>query len=100
MEKFTEQTLKHLEKLCRIQCTPEEAKEIFESLPRILKYIEQLDEIDTSKTPPCNYVLRGMLKNLMRPDEVQDLLSREKFLNNAPEHVGGMVRVPPVLKQQ
>ncbi|MBI3236171.1 MAG: aspartyl/glutamyl-tRNA amidotransferase subunit C [Chlamydiales bacterium] len=42
-------------------------------------------------------VLKG-LRNVMRKDEVGTPLSREEFLANAPSHVGGMVRVPPVIK--
>ena len=98
MSKFDKETLKYLEKLCRIQCSPEEEQEILDTLPRILGYIDQLNEVDTSKTAPCRYVLQDVLKNLMRDDEIGETLSREKFLNNAPDHVGGMIRVPTVLK--
>jgi len=34
----------------------------------------------------------------MREDLVVPTLTREEFLANAPAHVGGMVRVPPVIK--
>ena len=100
MPKFDRETLTHLERLCRIRCSPEEEQEILETLPRILGYIDQLNEVDTENTEPCRYVLKEMLKNLMRPDEVVQTLTREQFLNNAPDHVGGMIRVPPVLKPQ
>jgi Asp-tRNA(Asn)/Glu-tRNA(Gln) amidotransferase C subunit len=39
-----------------------------------------------------------MLKSVVRDDEPKDLLPREQFLSNAPDQVGGMIRVPPVLK--
>ena len=98
MSKFDRETLKHLEKLCRIECSPEEEQEILDTLPRILGYIDQLNEVDTSETAPCSYILQDMLKNLMRDDLVGETLSRETFLSNAPDHVGGMIRVPTVLK--
>jgi len=98
MANFDHQTLEHLKKLCRIECTEEENQDILNSLNRILAYIEQLNEVNTDETRSCRYVLRGMLKNQMREDEVKDLLPREQFLANAPDQIGGMVRVPPVLK--
>ena len=39
-----------------------------------------------------------MLKNRMREDEVKEVLSREEFLANAPDQIGGMIRIPPLMK--
>jgi len=97
---FNDQTLEHLKKLCKIECSPEEDKSILERMSRILEYIAQLSEVDTEQVQPCRYVLQSMLKNQMRDDEVKDLLSRELFLTNASDQIGGMVRVPPVMKSQ
>ncbi len=36
----------------------------------------------------------------MREDKTGDLLDRELFLANAPSHIGGMVRVPLIIKQR
>jgi len=98
MSTFDRPAFEHLKKLCRIECTPEEEEAILLSLQKVLTYVEQLNEVNTEGVPSCNYVLRGMLKNRTRADEVKNLLSRESFLANAPDQVGGMVRVPPVLK--
>ncbi|MBS0626218.1 MAG: Asp-tRNA(Asn)/Glu-tRNA(Gln) amidotransferase subunit GatC [Verrucomicrobia bacterium] len=98
MSKFDAQTLENLKKLCRIECSPEEDQEIMNSLNRVLEYIDQLNEVNTNGVATCNYVLQTMLKNLMREDEVKELLPREQFLSNAPDQIGGMVRVPPVMK--
>lgn len=98
MANFDHQTLEHLKKLCRIECTEEENQDILNSLTRILAYVDQLNEVNTDETKTCRYVLRGMLKNQMRDDVEKDLLPREQFLSNAPDQIGGMIRVPPVLK--
>lgn len=95
---FDSQTLEHLKKLCRITCTPDEEADILASLRSVLKYVEQLKEIDTEGVRSCRYVLRSLLKNTLREDVVKDPLSSEIFLANAPEQIGGMVRVPPVMK--
>jgi aspartyl-tRNA(Asn)/glutamyl-tRNA(Gln) amidotransferase subunit C len=98
MTNFDHQTLEHLKKLCRLECTEEENRDILASLPRVLEYVAQLNEVNTEETKTCRYVLRGMLRNEMREDETKDLLPRERFLANAPDQIGGMIRVPPVLK--
>ncbi len=98
MAQFDSQDLEHLKKLCRIDSTPEEDAELLNNLQRVLDYIGQLNEVNTEGVKTCRYVLRSMLKNQMREDEVKDLLPREQFLANAPDQIGGMIRVPPVLK--
>lgn len=99
MAELNKETIKHLTRLCRIDCTEEEQESILKDLKRILNYIEQLQEIDTENVPPCNHVLEDIV-NVMRDDEIGPVLSRDVFLANAPAHIGGMIRVPPVIKQQ
>lgn len=98
MANFDHQTLEYLKKLCRIDLSEEESQDIETCLARVLEYVEQLKEVNTENTRTCRYVLRGMLKNQMREDEVKEILPREEFLADAPDQIGGMIRVPPVLK--
>ncbi len=98
MANFDHQTLEHLKKLCRIECSPEENQAILESLSRLLEHMTELDEVNTDDVRTCRYVLRGMSGSPLREDEANDLLPREKFLANAPDQIGGMIRVPPILK--
>jgi len=88
-----------LSRLCRISCTEEEKKNFLKSIEDILAYVDQLQEVDTEGVPPCLTVLET-LTNKLREDTPEEPLSRDLFLVNAPSQVGGMVRVPPVLKQQ
>jgi len=92
-----EEELTKLTKLCRIECTEEEKKILQQRLAKILKYIELLGEVDTEGVEPCCRVSEN-LKSVLREDEVGETLPRELFLANAPAHVGGMIRVPPVIK--
>lgn len=92
-----ENEINKLIKLSRIECTEEEKKSLQAHLSNILKYVAELDEVDVSGVEPCLRVLET-LKNVMREDKVGNVLPRELFLANAPAHVGGLVRVPPVIK--
>jgi aspartyl-tRNA(Asn)/glutamyl-tRNA(Gln) amidotransferase subunit C len=98
MAEVDKETIKKLTHLCRIDCTEEEQEALLDNLKKILNYIEQLQQIDTENVPPCNHVLDDMA-NVMREDSVGQVLDREIFLANAPSHIGGMIRVPPVIKQ-
>ena len=97
MAELDKNAIKTLSQLSRIDCTEEEQEALLEDLKKILKYIEQLNEIDTTHLMPCNHVLDD-IANVMREDIVGSTMPREEFLANAPSHVGGMIRVPPVMK--
>lgn len=97
MEKIDKEMIKKLTKLSRIDCTPEEQEALLNDLMEILVYFEQLQEVDTQHVLPCNHVLEDMV-NVMREDVVGPTMPREVFLANAPSQVGGMIRVPPILK--
>lgn len=97
MAELDKDSIKVLTKLCRIECTEEEQENLLKDLKSILKYVELLQEIDTTHVPPCNHVIEGMV-NVTREDKVGESLPREVFLANAPAHVGGLIKVPPVFK--
>lgn len=98
MANFEKNSIKKLTKLCRIHCSEEEEEALFKDLQKILNYMEQLNEVDTSEVLPCHHVLEDIV-NVMREDKVGPTLPREAFLENAPSHIGGMIRVPNILKQ-
>ena len=98
MANLNKETIQQLTRLCRIDCTEEEQEALLKDLKKILDYIELLQQIDTENVPPCNHVLENMA-NVMREDEIKEVLDRETFLGNAPSHIGGMIRVPPIIKQ-
>ena len=99
MSDLNKETIKKLMHLCRIDCTEEEQDSLLKDLSNILDYIELLQEVDTSHVEPCSHVLANIY-NALRDDDVGETLSREEFLANAPEHIGGMVKVPTIISQK
>lgn len=97
MSNLTKETIKNLVKLCRIECSEEEQEALLHDLKKILDLFEQLQQVDTENVAPCNQVIEGMA-NVMRDDIVGEVMPREVFLSNAPSQIGGMIRVPPVIK--
>ncbi len=101
MSKIDKDRLKNIPNLCRIHCSEKELEEITEKILSILEFMKQIDEVDVDDIPPCNHVLEHIF-NVFREDEVgksenNELLDREKFLKNS-VHVGGLVKVPNVIK--
>ncbi len=98
MAQLNREAIKHLSRLCRIQCNEEEEEALLADLSKILEYFTELEEIQTADVPPCNQVLEGMV-NVAREDVVGEVLPREDFLKLAPSHTGGYIRVPTVIKK-
>ena len=98
MSDLNEENVKHLSRLCRIELTDKEVASLFADLKRILDYVEQLQEVDVSELSPHSHIEEQGVGSL-RKDVVGEHLPREVFLANAPDQVGGMIRVPPVIKQ-
>ena len=79
-----EKTVKDVAKLSRLKLGDKEVALHIKQLGDILNYIEKLNEINTSKTPPTSHPLEA-LKNVFRKDIVRQSLPQEKALQNAPE---------------
>lgn len=99
MSKLTKETIKMLAQLCAIRCTPEEEDSLLGDLEKIMSHFELLSEVDTDNVEPCSHVLAGMV-NVMREDVTGPTLSCKEFLDNSPDHVGGMIKVPLVIQQR
>lgn len=99
MAELNREAVLKLSELCRIGCTEEEIDALLGDLKKIVTFVEQLGEVDTENVPPCNHVLAG-ISNVMREDIPGKTMPRETFLANAPEKVGGLIRVPTVIKKK
>jgi aspartyl-tRNA(Asn)/glutamyl-tRNA(Gln) amidotransferase subunit C len=89
--------MNQLKKLCRIEFSKEEEQSLEESLNRVLEYVHKLNEVDTENVKPCRFVHPSLHNTTLREDIPKEPLSREQFLSNAPDQIGGMIKTPPVL---
>ncbi|MCH9609529.1 MAG: Aspartyl/glutamyl-tRNA(Asn/Gln) amidotransferase subunit C [Chlamydiales bacterium] len=97
MSDLNKETIKTLCKLSRISVTDEEAKQLFCDLKRVVDHIEKLNELDVSDlTPYAHMDEQGI--DALREDKTEETMPRETFLKNSPDCVGGMIRVPTVIK--
>lgn len=98
MSDLNEESVKLLSQLCRIEVSKEELPTLLSDLKRVLDYVGLLQEVDVSHLSPHSHIEEQGVGSL-REDIVGQHLTREAFLANAPDQVGGMIRVPPVMKQ-
>ena len=95
MNTISNDDVQRLATLSGLQLSDDEASGLRDDLERIIKYIEQLGELDTSGVEPT-YQVTG-LENVWREDEVQSGIPAEKLLDLAAEKQNNQVKVPQVL---
>ena len=89
-------TVKHISKLSRISIEEEKAKRLTNDLNSIFKFIEKLNELDTSKTEPLTSVAETTLK--LRKDKIESKNIREDILKNSPNKNKDFFVVPKVVE--
>ena len=95
--KVDEELVKKIAKLARITLSDKEVKKYSEQLAKIVGYVEQLNEIDTSNVEPLSHVQEVV--NSFRDDVVKESLDIDEVLKNAPETEGNFFKVPGVIKR-
>jgi aspartyl-tRNA(Asn)/glutamyl-tRNA(Gln) amidotransferase subunit C len=94
-------TLKDVEyvaKLAKLALSDEEKKKFQRELDKIIRYIDQLNQVDTENVLTTSHVLP--MQNVFREDEVRPSLTQEEALSNAPDKKDGYFRCPGLLRVQ
>jgi aspartyl-tRNA(Asn)/glutamyl-tRNA(Gln) amidotransferase subunit C len=81
--------------LARLRLADEELEAMTSQLGRVLEYVQQLEELDTSAVEPMAHAID--LVNVFAEDELAPSLDRESALANAPKRDEECYRVPAVL---
>ncbi len=90
-------TLEKLEKLSHLRVEEEKRKEILEQLSEILKYVDNLNELDTDRLDSYFSTLDGGTP--MREDVVSSNLEVSKsILKNAPKSQDDFFVVPAIIE--
>ncbi|KAA3607055.1 MAG: Asp-tRNA(Asn)/Glu-tRNA(Gln) amidotransferase subunit GatC [Calditrichaeota bacterium] len=83
--------------LAKLEFSEEELKTFDKDLNKILGYIEQLEEVDTSGVETLDSI--NPTENVLRKDENIPSLTKEQSLQNAPEKQNGFFKVPKVVQE-
>jgi aspartyl-tRNA(Asn)/glutamyl-tRNA(Gln) amidotransferase subunit C len=87
--------LAHLSKLT---FSENEKKEIAHDLQRMIGFVEKLNELDLKEVEPLMHMSDEI--NVLREDKIENSISRNEALLNAPETDGQFFKVPKVIKKQ
>lgn len=91
---ITKEQVEHVAKLARLNLTEEETELYTKQLSKILDYIDQLNQVDTSGVEPMTQPIPTV--NVMRDDIFKKQFQREEMLKNAPHEEYGFFRVPKI----
>jgi aspartyl-tRNA(Asn)/glutamyl-tRNA(Gln) amidotransferase subunit C len=92
---ITLEDVEYVANLAKLELSGEEKKRFQKELDSIIKYIDQLNEVDTDNVLITSHVIP--LQNVLREDKVLPSLSPDEALDNAPKKKDGFFKVPRVI---
>ena len=95
---LTKEEVLKIAKLSKLSFEEKEIEKFQIELNDILKYIDMLNEVDTSKVEPLVYINEAV--NNFREKEEKPSLKIEKVLLNAPESAENAIVVPKVIGEE
>ncbi len=82
----------HVARLARLELSDEEVDRMAGELSGILEHVDRISALDLDDVEPTTHVVA--LQNVLRADEPEACLPRERALENAPDPADGFFRVP------
>ena len=83
--------------LAKLRFDDEAKGKIVQDLGDILTFVEKLNELDTTGVEPQIYMIDDV--NVLRKDVVQQVITRDEALSNAPLHDSDYIKVPKVINR-
>ena len=93
---LSKKDIEYTSTLAHVQLSEKEKTLYLGQLESILKYIEKLNELDTTNVLPMDHVLD--LENIFRKDEIKPSVNRDQVLDQAPKQQDGFFLVPPIIE--
>ena len=91
--------IRKIAKLAHLEITDDEVAIYTPQMANIVKYVEQLNELDTGDVEPMlgGLTFEGEATSSTRPDEIRASFTQDEALSGAPSGVSGHFQVPKVL---
>ncbi len=97
MTKITQEEVKKVAHLARLELNEQEINNHAEQLEKILEYINQLEKINTNNVPCTTRAIE--VTNVLRKDEKKDSDCAEELLELAPSREDKYFKVPKILNE-
>ena len=98
MNNISDKELDKLAHLARLSFEGDERIQIKNELVKIISFCEKLNQIDTEGIEPLIYVTPTL--NNVREDVVQEVITKEEALKNAPKKDSDFFRIPKVISEK
>jgi aspartyl-tRNA(Asn)/glutamyl-tRNA(Gln) amidotransferase subunit C len=82
----------HVARLARLELSEAEVEQMADELSGILDHVDRISSLDLEAVEPTSHVVA--LENVLRGDEPEPSLPRERALEQAPDPADGAFRVP------
>jgi aspartyl-tRNA(Asn)/glutamyl-tRNA(Gln) amidotransferase subunit C len=94
-----EKKIMHIAKLARLKISASEAAHYGDQLAKVLSHFDQISKIDTTHVEPMVSPLDVDFfgPNSYREDAAASHFKAEEMLENAPDKMGNLFKVPPVV---
>ena len=94
MKRITREDARHVAELAELQFSDDELEKITPQLDKILDHVARISSVDTEGISPTFHAMD--IKNVFREDEVEEPVSREAALKNAPDKEDEGFKVPKI----
>ncbi|OFI45796.1 Asp-tRNA(Asn)/Glu-tRNA(Gln) amidotransferase subunit GatC [Floricoccus penangensis] len=95
MSKITEEEVRHVANLSKLEFNDQEVTAYAEQLGKIIEMIDLLNEVDTEGVEFTSNVANNT--NFMREDVSTPGWNRDELMRNVPESEDGFIKVPAIL---
>jgi aspartyl-tRNA(Asn)/glutamyl-tRNA(Gln) amidotransferase subunit C len=89
--------LRHIAHLARLEIKPEKENYLADQLSETAAYIDVLGELDTKNVEPTFQT--NHLKNITRPDVVENSFTQKEALSQAPDVYNGYFKTKATIKK-
>jgi len=94
---INDELIQKLADLSKLQLSQQEVERTKQDLQRMLDLVEQLNQVDVSGVEPLIYMTDEV--NVLRKDEVIEMVDKQDALKNAPQRDSDYFKVPKVIKK-
>ncbi|MBN1155748.1 Asp-tRNA(Asn)/Glu-tRNA(Gln) amidotransferase subunit GatC [candidate division KSB1 bacterium] len=95
---ITKSDVEKVAALAKLKFSENELEKLTNELGTIVDYFEKLNEVDTSSIARISHI--HDIENVTREDQVEQWLSQEEALRNAPDQKNGFFSVPKVISNE
>ena len=94
---ITEETIKHVAGLSRLEIDEKEIGKVTEQMSSIINMADQLSEVDTDGVEETVQVVDR--DTVFREDKPEHWETREELMKNVPDQANGFIKVPVIINK-